>query len=161
MSQTAELALHPWNRAFSWEDRRPPFRRLTEAQVEQFDREGFVVVPGVFDRATIDDVVGEIDGFEAEVESFLQQREDGRLMIAESGAITFTTHLVTRSEKLKAFSRHPFFADVCADLVGPDVNLYWDQAVYKSPRSRGGSPGTRTTATPTSSRSSTSRAGSL
>ena len=23
--------------------------------------------------------------------------------------------------------------DLCADLLGPDVNLYWDQAVYKKP----------------------------
>ena len=25
------------------------------------------------------------------------------------------------------------FAGLCADLLGPDVNLYWDQAVYKKP----------------------------
>src|SRR5262245_58489165 len=55
------------------------------------------------------------------------------MLIAEAVAITFTTHLVTRSERLAAFARHPFFTDVCADLVGPDVNLYWDQAVYKKP----------------------------
>ena len=30
-------------------------------------------------------------------------------------------------------SPHPIFAGICADLVGPDVNLYWDQAVYKKP----------------------------
>ena len=23
--------------------------------------------------------------------------------------------------------------DLCSDLLGPDVNLYWDQAVYKKP----------------------------
>src|SRR5262249_55453968 len=25
------------------------------------------------------------------------------------------------------------FVDLCADLIGPDVNMYWDQAVYKKP----------------------------
>ncbi|HET6950454.1 MAG TPA: phytanoyl-CoA dioxygenase family protein, partial [Acidimicrobiales bacterium] len=30
-------------------------------------------------------------------------------------------------------ARDRFFAGVCADLIGPDVNLYWDQAVYKKP----------------------------
>src|SRR5262249_34987784 len=25
------------------------------------------------------------------------------------------------------------FVDLCADIVGPDVNIYWDQAVYKKP----------------------------
>jgi ectoine hydroxylase-related dioxygenase (phytanoyl-CoA dioxygenase family) len=28
---------------------------------------------------------------------------------------------------------HRVFTDLCADLVGPDVNMYWDQAVYKKP----------------------------
>ena len=34
---------------------------------------------------------------------------------------------------LRALSLHPTIAGICADLVGPDVNLYWDQAVYKKP----------------------------
>jgi ectoine hydroxylase-related dioxygenase (phytanoyl-CoA dioxygenase family) len=29
--------------------------------------------------------------------------------------------------------RSPSLVDLCADLIGPDVNLYWDQAVYKKP----------------------------
>jgi phytanoyl-CoA hydroxylase len=78
-------------------------------------------------------VVAEIDGFEAGVEAWLAGRADQRMAIAEAGAITFTTHLVTRSTRLADFARHPFFAGACADLVGPDVNLYWDQAVYKKP----------------------------
>ena len=28
---------------------------------------------------------------------------------------------------------HPVIIDLCADLIGPDVNLYWDQGVYKQP----------------------------
>ena len=54
-------------------------------------------------------------------------------MIAESGAITFSVHLVSRSRELAAFARHPKLVGICIDLVGPDVNLYWDQAVYKKP----------------------------
>ncbi|MCP5066297.1 MAG: hypothetical protein GY946_06980, partial [bacterium] len=55
------------------------------------------------------------------------------MMIAEAGAITFSTHLVARSERLAAFARHPVLVDVVHDLIGPDVRLYWDQAVYKKP----------------------------
>ena len=134
MTSTTDLALHPWNQGFSWEVSPPPHHGALGAdQVEQFDRDGFVVVPGVFDAATVAGIVAEIDGFEARVEAFLATSDNQRLAIAEAGAITFTTHLVTRSPRLKAFARHPFFAGVCADLVGPDVNLYWDQAVYKKP----------------------------
>ena len=92
-----------------------------------------MVVPDVFDAAALAGVVAEVDGFEAGVEAFLADQEGERMSIAEAGAITFTTHLVTRSPRLAAFARHPFFTGVCADLVGPDVNLYWDQAVYKKP----------------------------
>jgi ectoine hydroxylase-related dioxygenase (phytanoyl-CoA dioxygenase family) len=101
--------------------------------VAQFDEAGFVVVPDVFDAATLAAVTADTDRFEAEVDAFLASQADGRISIAESGAITFSTHLVARSPQLAAFARHPFFLGACADLVGPDVNLYWDQAVYKKP----------------------------
>jgi len=139
MSDTAatrpatEPALHPWNHGFTWVDSVGPFRRLSAEQVAQFDRDGYVVVPDVFGPDTLGPLVDEIDGFEVGVEAFLRGEDGERFSIAEAGAITFTTHLVTRSPRLAAFARHPFFAGACADLVGPDVNLYWDQAVYKKP----------------------------
>jgi phytanoyl-CoA hydroxylase len=131
-SRTAP-ALHPWNAGFTWVDSEPPFRTLTAGQVAQFDRDGFVVVPDVVAPDDLAAIVDEIDGFEAGVEAFLRNEDGERFSIAEAGAITFTTHLVTKSPRLAAFARAPFFAGVCADLVGPDVNLYWDQAVYKKP----------------------------
>jgi len=125
--------LHPWNRDFTWQPGAPPYVTLTAEQAAAFDRDGYVVMPGVFDAATVAEIVADIDRFEAEVDAHLAGRANQRMLIAEAGAITFTTHLVTRSERLAAFARHPFFTGVCADLVGPDVNLYWDQAVYKKP----------------------------
>lgn len=124
---------HPWNEAFAWEDKSGPFQVLTPEQAAHFDREGFVVLDDALDIVDVERVRSEIDEYEAEVESLLQSLEGGRISIAESGAITFTTHLVTRSETLADFARHPTFAGLCTDLVGPDVNLYWDQAVYKKP----------------------------
>jgi ectoine hydroxylase-related dioxygenase (phytanoyl-CoA dioxygenase family) len=129
----AGVELHPWNEEFTWEDSVREHRCLSDDQVARFDRDGFVVVPDAFDAATVAGLVDEIDRIEAGVESYLADQQDGRISIAEAGAITFSTHLVTQSERLAAFARHPFFAGVCADLVGPDVNLYWDQAVYKKP----------------------------
>jgi ectoine hydroxylase-related dioxygenase (phytanoyl-CoA dioxygenase family) len=129
----ADATLHPWNRGFAWEPSPAPYRQLAADQVAAFDRDGFVVVEDVFGAATVAEVVREIDRFEAGVEAYLAGLEDQRISIAEAGAITFTTHLVTRSPRLAAFARDPFFTGVCSDLVGPDVNLYWDQAVYKKP----------------------------
>jgi ectoine hydroxylase-related dioxygenase (phytanoyl-CoA dioxygenase family) len=53
--------------------------------------------------------------------------------IAYADAITFTIHLVKRSAWLKQLVSTGVLADIAHDLVGPDVNFYWDQAVYKKP----------------------------
>jgi ectoine hydroxylase-related dioxygenase (phytanoyl-CoA dioxygenase family) len=129
----AATRLHPWNTGFTWADRPGPFRTLTAAQVAQFDAQGYVVLPSLVDGETLAQVRAETDRFEDEVAAFLDSVDGGRIAIAEAGAITFTTHLVARSEVLRALSLHPTLAGVCADLVGPEVNLYWDQAVYKKP----------------------------
>jgi ectoine hydroxylase-related dioxygenase (phytanoyl-CoA dioxygenase family) len=129
----AEPERHPWNRSFAWESHGGPFEMLRADQAEQFDRDGFVVLPDVFDAERIGEIVEDIDRFEAELEERLHRADGGRIAIAESGAITFTTHLVTRSDRLRAFALDAVFAGLCADLIGPDANLYWDQAVYKKP----------------------------
>ena len=124
---------HPWNTDFSWRTPAGPFRALDAAQAAQFDRDGYVVLDGVFDAAVLDPVTAELDRAERQVDDFLRGQADGRVSIAEAGAITFATHVVARSPVVRAFAAHPVFADLCADLVGPDAHLYWDQAVYKKP----------------------------
>src|SRR5690606_38440003 len=64
-----------------------------------------------------------------------QGRGAGRRLPAHPGgrALTFATHLVARSPLRRSLAHHPVLGGRCADLVGPDVNLYWDQAVYKKP----------------------------
>jgi ectoine hydroxylase-related dioxygenase (phytanoyl-CoA dioxygenase family) len=135
-----DLEPHPLNQGFTWTDRQGPFRRLSPEQVRRFDVQGFVVLEGVFDAATLHRVTEAIDPLEARTEGFLRTRERGRLFIARAGELTFTPHLVLRSETLRAFCAGPFFQDVCHDLVGPDARLYWEQAVYKKPGDREGFP---------------------
>ncbi len=128
-----QLELHPWNQGFTWADRAGPFRRLDQAQVAAFDRDGFFVLPDVFDDAELAPLIESIDRNEAATDQFLQSQDEGRISIAETGAITFTIHLVEREPVAAAFARQPVFADLCHDLIGPDARLYWDQAVYKKP----------------------------
>ena len=129
----AALTRHPWNVGFEWVDATGPFTTLSQDQVRQFDEDGFIVVPDLFTPDEIAGVRDLLDEYEAESDAFLRTQRDGRVMIAESGAITFTTHLASRAPLLTEFARHPKLVGICLDLVGPDVNLYWDQAVYKKP----------------------------
>jgi ectoine hydroxylase-related dioxygenase (phytanoyl-CoA dioxygenase family) len=125
--------VHPWNRDFSWSLPDSVPTTLTAEQKAQFDHDGFVVVPDVIDPDLLAETTAELDELEAKVDAFLATQADGRVNIAEAGAITFTVHCVLRSDAAQRFVRHPKLVGLCADLLGPDVNLYWDQAVYKKP----------------------------
>jgi ectoine hydroxylase-related dioxygenase (phytanoyl-CoA dioxygenase family) len=127
------LRCHPWNTEFRWQPLRGPFRRLTHAQAAEFDERGFVVIEDAVAPDELETIVTEIDRFEAELETLLRTQDDDRIFIAEADAITFTTHLVARSPIVRDLATSPVFVDLCADIVGPDVNMYWDQAVYKKP----------------------------
>ncbi|HEY8526466.1 MAG TPA: phytanoyl-CoA dioxygenase family protein [Acidimicrobiales bacterium] len=126
-------APHPWNEQFTWVDRTGPFRVLTPEQVAHYEEHGYVVVPDLVPLDLLAAARDEIDRFEAETDAYLRSVEGGRKSIAETGAITFSVHLVAKSAILRDLVRHPTLAGVAGDLLGPDVRLYWDQAVYKKP----------------------------
>jgi len=131
MSQS--LVRHPLNASFEWTEHRGPYRCLSQEQVCQYDELGFFVAHDVFDADTIDALIADFDPAEAELEQVVREKFGGRIFIARADEITFTTHLVQRFESARAFARTPFFCDLVHDLLGPNVRLYWDQAVYKKP----------------------------
>ena len=124
---------HPWNRGFEWHDHAGPFRTLDGGQVRHYDRHGYVVVPDLVTPDLLAEVTAAIDPFDAKTEAFLRSVEGERLSIAEAGAITFSVHLAARSAVLRRLVTDAALTGIAADLVGPDVRLYWDQAVYKKP----------------------------
>ncbi|MET0665475.1 MAG: phytanoyl-CoA dioxygenase family protein [Acidimicrobiales bacterium] len=125
---------HALNDGFTWTDHAGPFRVVTQEQARSYDEQGFFVFEDALDTDTLGQVLAEIDPIEAEVEAALvESTEDGRLFIYRAGEITFTTHLVTRSAVLRDLVTAPPLRDLAADLLGPAVRLYWDQAVYKKP----------------------------
>jgi len=128
-----EIAPHPQSRGFAWSAPRGPFRRLTPEQARSFDESGYCVIEDALSPAELAAVVAEIDPWEAKVERALQALPEKKIFIARAGEITFTTHLVLRSPALRDFCKGPLFRDLGHDLIGPDVRLYWEQAVYKKP----------------------------
>lgn len=124
-------ARHPLSEGFAWRPARAEAaRRLTPDQIDRFNRDGFFVLPGAFSPAEIAAVAAEIDPREEAHAAFAKAR-GGRVRLTDAEAITFTLHLVKTSPVLRAFAAHPAIKDVVHDLIGPDVRLYWDQAVYK------------------------------
>ena len=125
---------HPWNEGFTWQrTERESLRLLGPDQVEYFHEHGYVLVEGALDAGTLAEVTAVLDERAEATEAFLRQFPDDRLSIAEAGAILFSPHPVLASEVARRFAAHPVFAELCHDLVGDDVRLYWDQLVYKQP----------------------------
>ncbi len=133
MTGTSAPERHALNDGFEWTDHLGPFRRVTRTQARSYDSDGFFVLPGALAPGEVDALVSAIDPFEEEQEAALRTLHGGRLFIARADEITFTVHLVARSSVLREFTTCPLLVDLCADLLGPDVRLYWDQAVYKKP----------------------------
>jgi ectoine hydroxylase-related dioxygenase (phytanoyl-CoA dioxygenase family) len=129
----AGATLHPWNDGFAWALPAARPATILPEHKAAFDRDGFVVLPDVVCPAALAALIVELDGLEATVDRFLAEQQDERVSIAERGAITFTVHAVLRSPAARALALHEALVGLAVDLVGPDVNLYWDQAVYKKP----------------------------
>ena len=126
-------AAHQLNASFEWDEHTGPFGAVTAAQARQYDEDGFFVLEDALGASEVEALIAAIDPFEERGADALRELEGGRFFIARADEITFTTHLVLQSPALREFTRSPLLTGVCADLLGPDVRLYWDQAVYKKP----------------------------
>ena len=124
---------HPRNTNFAWPIRTGPFRLLNEAQANQWNEQGYLLLEGVFEQEMLSKLQSEIDPFELKMETYLRDQHQGAVGISRADEITFTIHLAKKSASCRAFTQHKVFADLCHDLVGDNVRLYWDQAVYKKP----------------------------
>jgi len=85
--------------------------------VEAFDRDGYIVVRDAFTRAERAEVEATIDPIERACERYVSEQQGGNFRLTSSGTITFAAHPVIR--------------DLCHDLAGDRMRLYWDQSVYK------------------------------
>ncbi len=121
------------NRDFRWQGCQGPFSLITEEQAASWNDAGYFLLEGVLSEAQLAMLEQEIDPLEAKTNQYLRSLEDGRMFIARADELTFSTHIVLKSEKVKAFVREQLFVDLTRDLMGDGVRLYWDQAVYKKP----------------------------
>ena len=124
---------HEFNRDFEWKSHPGPYRRVAPEQAREFDERGVFVLEGSLEPTTVQKLIDAIDPYESENEASLRQRESGRFFIERADEITFTSQLTARSPVLRDFCSGEVFRDLAHDLLGPNVQLYVDQSVYKKP----------------------------
>lgn len=125
------MNLHPWNKSFVWQNHTATSGVLTQTQVDQFDSDGYVVVNDIFTSSELRELVEITDVAQAEAAALLAAQPNERIAISELGAITFAGQLASRTPEIHKFVKNTKIMGVCRDLVGPDVRMYHDQAVYK------------------------------
>ena len=132
------LSRHPRNTAFSWPDRpTDSLRCLTPAQVNAFNADGFCVLKNAVPENDLSKVLAETDRAESTLTSSTIMLEDDQTYVYDAAQMSFAVNLVKRSTVIRDFFRQPLFQHLSHDLLGRDIRLYWDQAVYKKPKSGG------------------------
>ena len=122
---------HPWNKSFVWQNHTVTSGELTQTQIDQFDSDGYVIVNDIFTSDELKELVVITDEAQADAAAFLAAQPNKRVAISEIGAITFAAQIASRKPEIHKFVKNTKIMGACRDLIGPDVRMYHDQAVYK------------------------------
>lgn len=102
---------------------------MTDAQLIEYRTQGFVVLERVFSAEEMAELALLIEAHhQAHAERLQKVGTEG---ISRAGEIAFTSHLAERDPELLEFVRRPEFVAISTKVLGPDVDLYWNQSVYK------------------------------
>jgi phytanoyl-CoA hydroxylase len=105
---------------------------ITDGQVQQFREQGYFILEHVFTPGEMEELTGVIEAHQRRHDAALQVM-GGTQGISRAGEISFTSHLAEKDEQLREFCLRPEFVAIATRLLGPDVDLYWNQAVFKGP----------------------------
>ncbi len=107
------------------------YAMITEAQRKQYEEEGYLIFDRFFSEQEIKAITSIIDKYDEATERRLRER--GQSFINIPGQINFTALINKMDREVQQFGCQPRMAMLAVDILGPDVQLYWDQSVYKRP----------------------------
>lgn len=107
---------------------------LTDKQLGQYEEQGFMVLTNFLREEVLEGVVSKLDRYDAEHDGQLQAL--GRQGISRANEIAFTANLAPKDDTLARFIASGPFVELTTQILGPNVQLYWDQSVYKRPETR-------------------------
>src|SRR5688500_9410719 len=105
---------------------------ISDQQVEQFHESGYFVTAPMFEQTQLDEAASEFKRLWAEVIHEAERSGDPKY-VELSHLRPFIGHAHTRSEALAEFIKAPIYLEACAKFIGPDADLYFNQAVIKPP----------------------------
>lgn len=127
--------VHSSENSFQWVEQRQTSEHISAEQLDSFNKLGYFVIPEAFSVEELSSLLRELDELEQQEEQAVVESSAKRVNDSVSGLVTFVTHAAKRSAAARALLASPLISEVANNLLGPDVRLYWDQAVYKKPHS--------------------------
>jgi len=94
--------------------------------------QGFCILNGVFSLADMRALAIAIETYQKRHQEALA-RQGGTAGISRASEITFTSHLAEQDAEIMRFCRRPELITISTAFLGADVDLYWNQSVYKMP----------------------------
>jgi phytanoyl-CoA hydroxylase len=110
----------------------PMIPTITDEQKQRLDEQGYFLLEDVFTRAEMDELAEQIEAHQRRHEEALRA-QGGTQGISRSEEITFTSHLAEQDDAIRAFVTRPEFVAISTAILGPGVDLYWNQSVFKMP----------------------------
>jgi hypothetical protein len=105
---------------------------ISDADLQSFKEKGFFITKPMFSPETLKGVRDEFDrlwaGFVAEAEA---KGDPEAVEFAKNRPFVGQAH--TKSPLLVDFVKSPIYLEACQKLIGPDADLYYNQAVLKVP----------------------------
>jgi ectoine hydroxylase-related dioxygenase (phytanoyl-CoA dioxygenase family) len=109
----------------------PATTTISDVQRAQFTDQGFLFLPQFLESREVL-ALGQV--IERHVRAYQKELSDSNTQgVSRAGEISFTQHLAEQDEVVARFVRHERLVGLAISLLGPDIELYWDQAVYKLP----------------------------
>jgi hypothetical protein len=106
----------------------------TPEQVAQFRAQGFFITEPLFSPAELDAVVADFDRLRAALDEKMEGQSSG---ITHKGTRYFIPKLHEQSEPCRRMVTGAPLVELAVALMGPEVRLYWNQAVIKPPKQGG------------------------
>lgn len=105
--------------------------RVTARHHAEMEDLGFTIIEGLFSTEDMADLAAAVEAYEKRMNEGL--KEHGDFGISRANEITFNDHLAERDPLVREFCMRDEWVDVCTAFLGPDVDLYWNQTVFKHP----------------------------
>ena len=105
---------------------------ISERDINQFHEQGYFVTDVAFESSELQAMTDEMDRVYTEGIEAAKKTGDAQAVVAAQGQRSYG-QFHTRSGVAAEFVQSPIYLEACLKLIGPDADLYWNQAAVKPP----------------------------